>query len=286
VTSPLPSELPALKHMTPSIEFALNHIAAPGLGVAEFFALARGLGLDKVEMRNDLDGAPIADGTPAQEVRREAKAGGVEILTINALQRFNEWSLRREAEARELACYAKECGAKALVLVPVNDASFRRAEKERLDGLREALRGLKPILLENGLKGFVEPLGFAISSLRSKREAIDAIDAIGGEDAFLLVHDSFHHHLAGEWALFPQRTGLAHISGVTDGALSLASLRDAHRVLVDEADVLGNLTQIKELRAGGYRGVFSFEPFAESVQRASDLGARLEDSMSFITTRI
>ena len=79
--------------------------------------------------------------------------------------------------------------------------------------MREALRGLKPILLENGLKGFVEPLGFAISSLRSKREAIDAIDAIGGEDVFLLVHDSFHHRLGGEGALFPQRTGLCAYLG-------------------------------------------------------------------------
>jgi 2-keto-myo-inositol isomerase len=269
--------------MTASLEFALNHIATPHLRAPEFFALARRLGLAKVEIRNDLTGVPISDGTPALAVRREAQAHGVEILTINALQRFNEWTERREAEARELARYARECGAKALVLVPVNDASFRPGDEARLEGLREALRGLKPILAENGLLGFVEPLGFAISSLRSKREAIDAI---GGEDIFLLVHDSFHHHLAGEAALFPERTGLAHISGVTDGTLALASLRDAHRVLVDQADLLGNVAQMKALRAGGYRGVFSFEPFAESVQRASDIEAKLEASMRFLAERI
>lgn len=277
--------------MSTSIEFALNHIAAPTLGsgrvgAERFFALSRELGLTKVEIRNDLAGAPIADGTPAQQVKEAAQAQGVTILSINALQRFNEWNERREAEAHELARYAKACGAKALVLVPVNDASFRPADHERLEGFRAALRHLKPILVESGLKGFVEPLGFPISSLRSKLEAIEAIDAIGGESVFLLVHDTFHHHLAGEAALFPERTGLCHISGVTERGLALASLQDSHRVLVDEADILSNVAQIKALRAGGYRGVFSFEPFAESVQRASDLKAKLAASMSFVGRKI
>ncbi len=272
--------------MSTSIEFALNHIAAPSLAVDRFFALARELGLAKVEIRNDLAGVPAADGTPAQEVKQAADAQGVTILTINALQRFNEWSDKREIEALALARYAKACGAKALVLVPVNDASFRLADEKRLEGLREALRHLAPILVENGLKGFIEPLGFPISSLRSKREAIDAIDAIGGQNVFLLVHDTFHHYLAGDAALFPERTGLCHISGVAERGLAPTSLQDAHRVLVDEGDILGNVAQISALRAAGYRGVFSFEPFAESVQRASDLKAQLEASMGFITRKI
>jgi 2-keto-myo-inositol isomerase len=281
-----PRNRPTQEPMTASIEFALNHIVAPQLGAVEFFALARRLGLDKVEIRNDLAGVPISDGTPALATRREAQGQGVEILTINALQRFNEWTGRREAEARELARYAKECGAKALVLVPVNDPLFQPQDAVRLERLRVSLRGLRPILVEHGLRGFIEPLGFAISSLRSKREAVEAIDAVGGAETFLLVHDSFHHHLAGEATLFPERTGLAHISGVVDRALTLARLRDEHRVLVDEDDLLGNVAQIKALRAGGYAGVFSFEPFAASVQRAPDLGARLAASMSFISKRI
>ena len=52
--------------MSTSIEFALNHIAAPSLPADRFFALARELGLTKVEIRNDLAGVPMADGTPAQ----------------------------------------------------------------------------------------------------------------------------------------------------------------------------------------------------------------------------
>ncbi|SEC42070.1 2-keto-myo-inositol isomerase [Rhizobiales bacterium GAS188] len=272
--------------MTAAITFALNHIAAPSLDIGEFFALARKLGLDEVEIRNDLTGVPIFDGTPAETVRREAQPKGVRILTINALQRFNEWTERRAAEARELASYAHDCGARALVLVPVNDEAFRPGDEMRLAGLREALTALKPILTEAGLSGFVEPLGFAISSLRSKREATAAIDAVGGADIFRLVHDSFHHHLAGEAEIFPLRTGLVHISGVDDHRLAVADMRDAHRVLVGEADRLGNLAQIAALRIGGYRGPFSFEPFAESVQRSPDIGADLAASMRFIGERV
>ncbi|MFI5011504.1 MAG: TIM barrel protein [Hyphomicrobiales bacterium] len=272
--------------MAATIEFALNHIAAPRLGIGDFFALARELGLGKVEIRNDLAGVPILDGTPAAKVRREAEAKGVEILSINALQRFNEWSDRRAAEARELARYAKECGAGALVLVPVNDAAFHPGNEARLAGLREALRGLAPILEEAGLAGFVEPLGFPISSLRSKREAIEAIDQVGGQGRFRLVHDTFHHHLAGEADIFPGRTGLVHISGVADRRLAVADMLDAHRVLVDEADRLGNIAQIKALRSGGYGAVFSFEPFAQSVQKAPDIASRLEASMRFVRERI
>jgi 2-keto-myo-inositol isomerase len=270
--------------MTAQTAFALNHITAPRLGAAAFFALAREIGLTQVEIRNDLAGAPILDGTDAATIRREAQAKGVEILTINALQRFNEWTKTRESEARALARYANECGAKALVLVPVNDAGFKPSES--LAGLREALRGLTPILRDAGVRGFVEPLGFAICSLRSKREAVAAIDDVGGGEVFRLVHDTFHHHLGGETQIFPERTGLVHISGVTDRDLAIADMRDAHRVLVDAADRLGNLAQIAALRQGGYGGAFSFEPFAESVQQAADIGKELTASMRFIAERI
>jgi 2-keto-myo-inositol isomerase len=99
---------------------------------------------------------------------------------------------------------------------------------------------------------------------------------------FRLVHDTFHHHLAGEAEMYPERTGLVHISGVTDRALTVADMRDADRVLVDEADRLGNVAQIKALHAGGYRGALSFEPFAESVQKAPDIALRLTASMRFV----
>src|SRR4051794_19463566 len=106
--------------MSDQLTFALNHIVSPSRRFADFLGLARGLGVSSVEIRNDLKGVEISDGTPAEELRAAADAQGVEILSINALQRFNEWNPTREQEAVDLARYARAAGARALVLCPVN----------------------------------------------------------------------------------------------------------------------------------------------------------------------
>jgi 2-keto-myo-inositol isomerase len=54
---------------------------------------------------------------------------------------------------------------------------------------------------------------------------------------------------------------------------------------VDEQDMLGNITQIRALRGGGYRGVFSFEPFAKRIQEAPDIEDRLRASIDLIARR-
>jgi 2-keto-myo-inositol isomerase len=263
--------------------FALNHIVAPRLGLEAFFAMAATLGIDAVEIRNDLKGGAIADGTPASAVRSLVERHGVRLLSINALQRVNDWNDARAVEARALAVYAEACGAEALVLCPVNDWQFRPGEPARLDGLRHALSELAPILRDRGIVGFVEPLGFTESSLRLKREAVDAIDAVGVGATFRLVHDTFHHAIAGEQAFFPARTGLVHVSGVEDPGLTLASMRDPHRVLVGPRDRLDNAGQLRRLLDGGYAGFVSFEPFAESVHALPGVASALKESMAFLT---
>ncbi|MDQ0392165.1 TIM barrel protein [Labrys monachus] len=269
-----------------AVHFALNHIIAPGLPLPAFFAGARELEIACVEIRNDLPGNAILDGTPAAEIRAEAERAGVAILSVNALQRFNDWSPARESEAAELADYAVQCGAQALVLVPGNDGGGR-GDHERLTNLTTALRALKPLLRARGLIGLVEPLGFETSSLRRKSEAVAGIDAVDGADVFRLVHDTFHHHLAGEDALFPERTGLVHISGVEDD-IAPGDMRDSHRVLVGEGDRLGNVAQIRALLAGGYEGTLSFEPFADSVHRLSESELRdgVEKSMKLVVSGV
>ena len=83
--------------------------------------------------------------------------------------------MTRAAEARELIDYAAACGAKALVLVPVNDGSGQE-DGVRQENLKTALKALKPMLDAADIMGLVEPLGFEICSLRSKTEAADAIE--------------------------------------------------------------------------------------------------------------
>jgi len=114
-----------------SLSFALNHIVAPRLDFPHFVALARELGITDVEIRNDLPGVVLQDGTPAASVRAVAAAAALRILAINALQHFNVWSETRAAEAAELADYAHDCGAGALVLCPLNDRADARDEAQR-----------------------------------------------------------------------------------------------------------------------------------------------------------
>jgi 2-keto-myo-inositol isomerase len=266
------------------LSYALNHMVAPHKTFAELVELASALGLDRVEIRNDLPGVALSDGTPPARIREQAEAAGVRILSINALQRFNDWNEERAREAARLAGHAQGCGAPALVLCPVN-AAYRVSDKERLNGLRQALRALAPILAEAEIVGLVEPLGFATSSLRFKVEAVEAIEELELGERFRLVHDTFHHYLSGEPRFYPEWTGLVHISGVEDASLPIDRLRDAHRVLVDGNDRCGTLLQILALMEG-CDGPYSFEPFAASVHAVHDVAGALELSMNWIDREI
>lgn len=261
------------------MRFAINHITAPNLSLDAFFAAALSLGLTEVEIRNDL---PDVVGTAdPREVRAAAEKAGLTIVSINALYPFNVWSGDVPQRAAALADYAAATGAKALVLCPLNDGT-----QVAFEDLVAALTAMKPILAERGLTGLVEPLGFPVSSLRTKREALAAIDAVDGGDVYRLVHDTFHHHLAGESDVFPERTGLVHISGVADPALAVDDMLDAHRVLVDAADRLENLAQIRALVDAGFDGPYSFEPFAAEVHAMEDPVAAVRDSMAHIARSV
>ncbi|RNJ42527.1 xylose isomerase [Mesorhizobium erdmanii] len=250
-----------------SPRFALDHLAGSRLDVRAFFALARDQGLTDVLFSNS-----FAPGVPASDVRSAAAEAGVSIISVNALQRFNEWTPARQTEASKLADYAADCGAKALVLVPVNDGSWP-ANGERHGNLPVALSALKPILQSRGLIGLIEPLGFQTCSLRSKKEAAKAIAAVDGQSVFRLVHDTFHHTLAGETFFSCELTGLVHISGVNDPTFWIYPDR-----------VLGgsdNGSQIRALLDGGYAGPFSFE-LVEEVHALDDLAGALAASIDLI----
>lgn len=257
------------------MRFAINHISAPKLTLADFFAMCRCLGVSEVEIRNDI---PDIVGTmDPHAVRAEAEAQGIAILSVNALYPFNVWSGDLPDRAQRLADYAAECGAQALVMCPLNDGNAVGHSQ-----VVAALEAMRPILRERGLTGLVEPLGFPVSSLRTKAEAIAAITEAGDDGTYKLVHDTFHHHLAGETQFFPKRTGLVHISGVTDPAIAVTDMLDAHRVLVDAADRLENIAQIRALLAAGYAGPFSYEPFAEKIHALGNPEAALRESMDHV----
>jgi 2-keto-myo-inositol isomerase len=69
---------------------------------------------------------------------------------------------------------------------------------------------------------------------------------------------------------------------VTNPDLFVDQMRDADRVLVTKDDHLLNVEQIRELRAGGYDGFLSFEPFAAEVQELDDPAPAIAASMTLI----
>lgn len=261
-------------------QFALNHMAVPRLGAIAFLDAARQLGCVGVEFRNDLP-TPLFDGLAPEAIRDAAAERGLRLLALAEVKMFNDWSDTKRGEALALMRIAVAAGAEAVSLIPRND-NQGMGNGERQANLRLALRDLKPMLEDHGLVGMIEPLGFEICALRHKSEAVEAIEALGATGRFKLVHDTFHHFLAHGGPIYAEHTGMVHVSGVTDPAVSVGDMRDGHRVLVDAADRLGNLDQLSALTATGYSGPVSFEPFATSVHEMADPVAALKTSIEFI----
>jgi 2-keto-myo-inositol isomerase len=263
---------------------ALNHMTVARQSFVEFLSTARSLGCVGIEVRNDLP-QPLFDGLDPARAGEMAREHGLRILALAEVKRFNDWSSDKEAEALALMKIAVACGAEAVSLIPRND-NLGMGNGERQANLRLALRPLKPMLEDHNLVGLVEPLGFEICALRYKSEAVDAIEALGAKGRFKLVHDTFHHHLAQEAAIYPEHTGMIHISGVEEPLLSVSEMGDQHRVLVGGLDRLGNVAQIAALEAAGYTGPISFEAFAPETHALADPVAAIAQSFEFIDSEL
>lgn len=265
------------------LPFALNHMTAPRLDWRALADLAAGLGCIGVEYRNDLTG-PLFAATPPEEVGAVLHQKGLRLLALAEVKMFNDWSDAKAAEAEALMQIAVRAGAEAISLIPRNDGiATDPADSRRVSEI--ALREVLPMLRAHGLRAMVEPLGFRVSSLRDKRVLADCIEAVGGEGTLFMVHDTFHHHLAGGGALFPDLTGIVHVSGVT-APVHVDDMRDPHRVLVDADDQLANVAQIRALRRGGFAGPISFEPFAPEVHALADAGPALRASMQVLAAGV
>ena len=260
--------------------FALNHMTVASLSFRELVALSKGLGCVGIEVRNDLP-QPLFDGMDPAEAGAFVRENGLRLLAVAEVKRFNDWSSDKEAEALALMQIAKAAGAEAVSLIPRND-NLGMGNGERQANLRVALKALKPMLEDHGLIGMVEPLGFEICALRYKAEAVEGIEAVGGKGRFKLVHDTFHHTLAHGGPLFPEHTGIVHVSGVVDQEIGINDMRDPHRVLVTPADRLGNVEQVAALHSAGWNGPVSFEAFSPEVHAFADPAGELAKSFDFI----
>lgn len=263
---------------------ALNHMTVPGLDYEAFLDLAARLGCVGVEVRNDIP-RPLFDGLDPAEAGRIARDKGLRLVGLSQVYPFNDWTEAREDAVKALIATAKASGAETISLIPRNDGTAL-GNGERQANLRVALKAVLPLLQDAGMIALVEPLGFLRSSLRSKTELVDMIASIGGTEHFRIVHDTFHHALADGGPLFPDQTGIVHISAVTDQKLSLAQMEDAHRVLIDARDRLGNVEQLAALIAAGYDGPVSYECFSPETQAMADPYTEIKSSFDFIFSQL
>lgn len=262
------------------LPFAINHMTVPRLDWRGLLSLAAELDCIGVEFRNDLPD-PLFSGAAPEVVRDEAARLGLRIIGLSQVYPFNSFSDAIRAEVQALIATANACGAETISLIPRNDGTTVSAK-----ALRHALGEIRPLLDEAGMTALVEPLGFRRSSLRSKAETIEAIEAVGGADRFRIVHDTFHHFLAQGSEMFPDWTGLVHISGVSLPDLPPEQMEDEHRILVDENDRLGNVDQIAALRAAGYAGPISMESFSPAAHGLDYPLSALRTSFQLINRRI
>jgi len=268
------------------IRFALNRTCAPQKTLREFIELATNAGVEAVEVRNDIPGREFADGTQAGVLRDELRAAGLGLASINALQRSNDWTGEREREVRTLARYAASVGAPGIVLCPVIQADHGWSDTELEAKLRLALRMMRPILLDEGIKGYLEPLGMRDSTLKRQQTAVAAIEDIEGWDAFELCHDTFQFYRCFDDRMFPERIGLVHVSGIARTDLEPAELAEPDRGFVFARDRVGNIEQLRRLAAAGYKGFVSVEPFSPAVQQDPEIANRLGESLEFLSTAL
>ena len=271
--------------------FSLNRIIYPKLKLEDFFKFAKDLDLNKIELRNDLPGGEITDGYSHEQLQELSKKYEIEILTINALQKFNLAAILPETikELKKLINLSLSIGCKAIVLCPNNDVNDKRNPGDIFEETVKALKSFGPLFQDSGMQGYLEPLGFEECSLRSLVTAMKAIQE-SGYPVYKIVHDTFHHHLGPDTFDTIKNdydisyTGLIHISGV-EYTIPVEEYRDNHRVLVTAQDRLQTKEQIELLLKLGYTGNISFEPFSQKVQEMEigKIKSAIDQSIEYIS---
>jgi len=271
--------------------FSLNRIIYPKLKLEDFFKFAKDLDLNKIELRNDLPGGEVTDGYSHEQFKELSKKYEIEILTINALQKFNLAAILPETikELKKLINLSLSIGCKAVVLCPNNDVNDKRNPGDIFEETVKALKSFGPLFQDSGMQGYLEPLGFEECSLRSLVTAMKAIQE-SGYPVYKIVHDTFHHHLGPDTFDTIKNdydisyTGLIHISGV-EYTIPVEEYRDNHRVLVTAQDRLQTKEQIELLLKLGYAGNISFEPFSQKVQEMEigKIKSAIDQSIEYIS---
>ncbi|CAI1117645.1 TIM barrel protein [Serratia quinivorans] len=269
--------------------FCINRKIAPNLDLEPFFSLVKKCGLSKVELRNDMPSGKVTDNLSNDQLNALAAKYGIEIVTINALGKFNlpgdSAILLQNAEA--LLSQAQAIHSQALVLCPHCSADDRRSEEQKKTDTLAALKLLAPLFKQYGVQGYVEPLGFGISSLRSSLLTQSLIRDSGAP--YKIVLDTFHHYLSDvaqpefDAQIQIEGIGLVHLSGVED-ARSKSALSDEERIMLSHQDRLESKKQVQNLERLGYTGIYAFEPFSSQLDSwtEADIEREIRQSIALL----
>ena len=269
----------------PAVELCLNRVTKPQLPLGEFIKFTAELGIKFIEVRNDFTEIGILDGLSDAELEQAFKGTGIRTLTINALYPFEDGRVLADnlEKLKFLIAEARRIDCPQIVLCPLNEASDPRTEAQRAEDLVKALDAYGPLFEAAGMTGLIEPLGFEICALRTKKAALAGIARSRYAHCYKLLHDTFHHFLSGETEFYPQQTGILHVSGVLAGKPK-PEITDEDRLLIDKDDIMDNRGQVKALLAGGCTAPISFEPFSSQIRDMplSELKPRLQESIKYL----
>lgn len=118
------------------------------------------------------------------------------------------------------------------------------------------------------MQGYVESLGFGISSLRSSLLTQSLIRDSGAP--YKIVLDTFHHYLSDvaqpefDTQIQIDGIGLVRLSGVEDARIKSA-LSDEERIMLSDQDRLESIKQVQNLERLGYTAIYAFEPFSSQL---------------------
>jgi 2-keto-myo-inositol isomerase len=267
------------------MELCLNRVTKPQLPLGEFLKLSAELGIHLVEVRNDFTEIGILDGLSDAELKQAFRDTGTKAVTINALYPF-EYGPALKANLDKLKFMiqeAKRIDCPMIVMCPYNEPGDARTPAQRATDLVAALNAYGPLFKAAGMTGLIEVLGFEVSALRTKKAALAGIAKCDYPECYKLLHDTFHHYLAGETEFFPKETAVIHVSGVYQGKAK-RDITDDDRMLVDPDDIMDNRGQLAALKAGGCTAPISYEPFGAAV-RAMEvpvLKTKLKESIKYL----
>lgn len=273
----------------------LNRKIMPKQSIESFFKLSNSMGINKVELRNDLrddsSTEAIIDNLSTDEINQLRDKYNIDVITINAIQFFNNPTKVKDnlKQLEELCKISNEIGNESIIFVPEVNREDTRSEAEKLSDGSSALKEYAEILDKYNITGLVEPLGFEASTLRYPWQAAQIIEDANVSSSFKITIDTFHFYLAHltevefKEKMDIEQVGLVHLSGV-EPINELRELTDNDRVLVTDNDIMQNLEQIELFEKMGYKGDYSFEPFAPEFGLNSDeeIELLLEKTLSII----